>query len=142
MKNNFVHASSAGLFASSAGFDCGICLWSACNSMVLHNTIVSTRKNFSSIEWRFKGSQGISIYNNIATHALRQRDGASAREENNLTRAGRYLFVDAQNGDLHLTSRSKSAVDKGKRLPQGLVDYDIDGEKRDSKPDIGADEFH
>lgn len=140
IRNNFIYASSGELFNSSDGFDCGICLWSACNVNVVHNTIVSSGDNFSSIEWRYKGSRGNNIYNNIVSHALRERDGASARVEGNLQKASPYLFVDFQRGDLHLKNSARSAIDKGVRLNPGISDFDIDDEKRYAYPDIGADE--
>lgn len=140
IRNNFIHASATGLFDSSAGFDCGICLWSSCKTTTTHNTIVSTANNFSSIEWRFAGSAGHAIYNNIATHSLRERDGASGNLKGNLEHAGLSLFVDGQQGDLHLTTTASSAIDKGLKLYPGVNDFDFDNEPRDRSPDIGADE--
>jgi hypothetical protein len=141
IRNNFIYASARELFASSDGFDCGICLWSACGARVVHNTIVSTGDNFSSIEWRFTASQDIEIANNLVTHPLRERDGASATETGNLTDAPLTLFVDAAAGDLHLAEDAIDAIDHGAPLSSGLCDEDIDGDPRDDTPDIGADEL-
>jgi len=141
IRNNFIHASSTGLLNSADGFDSGISLWAACNATVVHNTIVSTGNNFSSIEWRFAGSTGIEISNNIATHPLRERDGATANLSGNLENASLSLFIDGQNGDLHLASNATSAIDMGVLLAPGLSDFDIDDDMRDSQPDIGADEI-
>lgn len=140
LRNNRIYASSRSLFQSSAGFDCGICLWSACDTSVIHNSIVSTGDNFSSIEWRFPATRNASIVNNIATHSLRQRDGASATLRGNLQHVGLSLFADAKRGDLHLAPNAMSAINKGQKLQPGMADYDMDGERRDAVPDIGADE--
>ena len=77
--------------------------------------------------------------NNIATHPLREREAATATLAGNLTDATTDLFVDVMNGDLHLTTDA-AAIDQGVPLDPGLCDYDIDGEPRDTAPDIGADE--
>jgi len=140
VRNNFVFANDPGLLSSPDGFDCGICFWSACGAQAVHNTIMSTGNNFSSIEWRFSTSTGVQILNNIASHPLRERDGASGTQDGNLESAGLSLFVDGQNGDLHLASGATSAIDQGASIPAGLCDEDIDGDARDSNPDIGADE--
>lgn len=140
IRNNFIHASSADLMNSANGFDCGICLWSACKAMAIHNSIISTGNNYSSIEWRFAGATGIKVHNNIVSHPLRERDGASANLSGNLKNAKPSLFVDGLNGDLHLSFDATAAINRGVTLNPGLADFDIDGEARDRLPDIGADE--
>jgi hypothetical protein len=142
IKNNFISASSPALFASSAGFDCGICLWSACGATVTHNSIFSTGDNFSSIEWRFPATRNILIENNIVSHVLRRRNGASARLKNNLKNAPSRLFNAPEKGDLHLKSSASQAIDNATSIYNGEIDYDIDYEKRLVAPDIGADEFY
>ena len=141
VRNNFVVANEPALLASGSGFDCGICLWHACGARVVHNSVVSSGDNFSSIEWRYIGSTGIQVSNNIATHALRERDSASATLEKNLENAELSLFVDVNGGDLHLQAGANAAIDQGAPLDAGLCDDDIDGDARDSQPDIGADEI-
>jgi hypothetical protein len=108
---------------------------------VLHNSIVSTGDNFSSIEWRFAASIDVVVTNNIATHALRERDGASATRAGNLEGAPLALFVAGTAGDLHLAPDAAAAIDQGLALEAGLCDDDIDRDPRDDgSPDIGADE--
>ena len=141
VRNNFIFAGRAELFASPDGFDCGVCLWSACGGRVVHNSIVSTGDNFSSIEWRFATSIGVEIANNIATHPLRERDGASATQAGNLEGASLGLFVGGSVGNLHLDPGAAAAIDQGVTLAAGLCADDIDGELRDATPDIGADEL-
>ena len=61
VRNNFVSANSSALFASGSGFDCGICLWNACNAHVLNNSVYSNQAadSFSSIEWRFPNANPV-----------------------------------------------------------------------------------
>jgi hypothetical protein len=141
VRNNFIHVSSTDLLLSPDGFDCGICLWSSCETEVVHNTIVSTGNNFSSIEWRFEGAVDIEIANNIATHPMLERNGGTATLSANIDDASLSLFVDGEGGDLHLSSNASSAIDNGIPLESGLCDLDFDGQPRDSSPDIGADEL-
>lgn len=141
VRNNFIYVSSEELLASASGYDCGVCLWSACEAKVVHNTIVSTGGGFSSVEWRFGGAADNEIMNNIATDAFRERNGASATQDGNLEDASLSLFVDGAGGDLHLSSDAAEAIDKGVPLESGVCEEDIDLQTRDSLPDIGADEL-
>lgn len=141
IRNNFIHASNVDLFSSPSGFDCGICLWSACGAKVVHNTIVSTGDNYSAIEWRFSGSILNEIHNNIVTHPIRDRDGIQAAQAGNLKSASLGLFVDGQTGELHLSPEATDAIDQGIALEPGLCDDDIDGDDRVGARDVGADEL-
>lgn len=142
IRNNFIAANSSGLFASQSGFDCGICLWNACNAQALHNTIYTADpgSTFSSIEWRFPNTQA-QIINNLVNHTLRERDGATAQQDGNLSGALAEWFVAAGDGDLHLAPAATAAIDQV-TAPSGVTD-DIDGEPRPAGPaaDIGADEL-
>jgi hypothetical protein len=139
IRNNFIFAGDSDLFDSPDGFDCGICLWSACGAQALHNSVVSTSSAFSSIEWRFSTTFA-TITNNIATHALMERDGATGTLAGNLEGAALGLFVDGSGGDLHLDPGAGAAIDQGTYIGEGVCDHDIDGDERDLSPDIGADE--
>jgi len=141
VRNNFIFASDPDLLASSSGFDCGVCLASACYARILHNTVVSTGDNFSSIEWRYATSAGLEILNNIVTHAIRDRDNIPAHQDGNLPDAPLSLFVNGGGGDLHLAAGASAAIDQGAAVPVGMCTDDIDGDARDSSPDIGADEL-
>ena len=115
IRNNMVFAGDSSLFASEYGFDCGICLWNACEAEVLHNTVFSTQAPFSSIEWRFPNTTAL-IANNLANYQLRERDGATAVLLNNRSDAQAGWFVDAAAGDLHLLS-DRLAGDRSGRPP-------------------------
>ncbi len=139
IRNNFVHANQATLFESDYGFDCGICLWQACGAKVLHNTVASTNPPFSSIEWRFDQTD-VEIRNNLMSHNLRDR-GGSAILENNIEQVSLAMFVDGNNGDLHLQPTATSAIDQASAMVD--VPDDIDGNPRPigAAADVGADEF-
>jgi hypothetical protein len=141
IRNNFVSAGNAALFASDFGFDCGICLWQACDADVVHNTVASTQAPFSSIEWRFDYTDA-DIINNLVTHNLRDRGGIT-RLSGNLAYQPMSLFVNGPGGDLHLVSGARVAIDRGVVVSAGLCDDDIDGESRPINliRDIGADEY-
>ena len=126
------------LFASAAGFDSGIALEQACGAQVYHNTVASLQPPFTAIEYRWPNTSAI-LTNNLATHAIKQRDGATAQLNNNLSDAPLSHFFDAPGGDLHLAADSP-AIDAGAPLAPGLADDDQDGDPRDASPDIGADE--
>ncbi len=141
IRNNFISAADSDLFASQSGFDCGICLWNACQVQAIYNSIFSTQPPFSSIEWRFPNTQ-VEITNNLTSYLLRQRDGASAVLGGNVTNAVAGWFVNAAGGDLHLAASASQAIDRVAPLP--AVPSDIDG---DSRPlgfnaDVGADEYN
>ncbi len=142
IRNNFIVANDSGLFASQSGFDCGICLWNACNARALHNTVYTADPDntFSAIEWRFPNTQA-QVINNLTNHILRERDGATAEQSGNLTGALAEWFVAPDAGDLHLTAAAVGAIDQVS-APQGVSD-DIDGDPRPSgaNADIGADEL-
>jgi len=142
IRNNFVAANSSSLFASEYGFDCGICLWNACNAQVFHNTVYTADpgSTFSSIEWRFPNTQA-EIINNLVNHTLRERDGATANQSGNLTNALTSWFEDAVNGNLHLAPSASAAIDQVS-VPAGVAD-DVDGDPRPmgSASDVGADEY-
>jgi hypothetical protein len=140
IQNNFISASDAGLFASAYGFDCGICLWQACEATATHNTIHSsdTGATFSSIEWRFPRTIA-TLTNNLVNHTMRERDGATGTLAGNVTGAEETWYVDATAGDLHLEPTATAAIDQG---VAAALTADIDGDSRPygSAADVGADE--
>jgi hypothetical protein len=141
VRNNFVFANSAALFASQYGFDCGICIAQTCGAQVVHNTVVSTVAPFSSIEWRFANTV-VDIRNNLVSHNLRDRGGVDT-QAGNLQSAPLSLFIDAANGELHLRPGAALAIGQGVPVAAGVAADDVDGEPRPSASgrDIGADEY-
>jgi hypothetical protein len=138
--NNFVAANDARLFASSAGFDTGIGLEQSCETSVVHNSVASTvAPRSSSIEWRFANTTAL-VANNLATHALLPRDGGRAGLAGNVGDAPLSMFVDVAAANLHLLPGATAAIGSSAVLTPPLVS-DIDGERRDAAPDVGADEY-
>lgn len=141
IRNNFVGAASLGLAGSPDGFDTGIGLESADGAEVYHNTVVSTfSPASSSIEWRWDLTSA-SVANNLVSHTLLPRNGASATLEGNLDWADQSWFVDPSVGDLHLVNGDVDPVGAAVVLPPGTVDFDFDGSPRDQNTDVGADEI-
>lgn len=120
--------------------DAGIALENARDASVYNNTVF-TENYGNSIEYRFSGSTGISIVNNLTSMAIAERDGASAELANNCTGATATLFVDAQSGDLHLAEPAGDIVDRGAALTDVVMDYDCEERPRGGGYDIGADEY-
>jgi hypothetical protein len=142
VRNNFMSANDANLFASQYGFDCGICLWNACNAQALHNTVFTANnaETFSSIEWRFPNTEA-QIINNLTNHQMRERDSATAVQNGNLINASADWFVASGSGDLHLLATAADAINQV-IAPAG-VSEDIDGDSRPigAASDVGADEY-
>jgi hypothetical protein len=140
VRNNLVVVNDPRVFSQAAGgFDAGIALDEVCGAEVVHNSVFSTQAPFSSMEWRFPGHTG-RIANNLVSHNLRPRDGATATLAGNIQNAPAGLVVDLAGGDLHLRPDADAAIDTGAVLTAGVADTDFDREVRDVAPDVGADE--
>lgn len=141
IRNNFIGAASRGLADSPDGFDSGVGLESAEGAEVYHNTVVSTFGPLSSsIEWRWDLTSAV-ISNNLTSHGLLPRDGASATLDGNINTALLSWFFDPSEGDLHLVNDDLDPVGVATVLGAGLADDDFDGLGRDAAPDVGADEY-
>jgi hypothetical protein len=135
--NNFVSATDPNLFASPNGMDLGIGIWHACGATVVHNTVASDQAPFSSIEWRFPETS-VELVNNLVSHTLRERDGASATMDGNMEDVTQG-YADLASADLHLAAGSP-AIAQGSALGAMLSPEDIDGDVRPTGPDVGADQ--
>ena len=111
------------------------------NTQVLNNTVLVSGTYPYPIEYRFAGTTGVVIKNNLLDGAVLARDAATGTVQNNVTSATSAMFVSASTGDLHLKSTATAAIDRGVTVA-GVID-DWDGEARPigSAPDVGADEF-
>jgi hypothetical protein len=141
IRNNFVFANEAELFASQFGFDTGIAFEQACDAVAVHNTVFSSTPPLSSaIEWRFANTSA-RVLNNLANAALRDRgSGAMATASGNIDTAAATLFADATSGDLHLLPGATPARGGGSTVEAGLCDDDIDADPRTDPRDVGADQ--
>lgn len=134
--NMIVHTSSHTTFA-----DVGIGLENASAAQVYNNTVFLSHAYPNAIEYRFTGTAGGFIINNLTNRSISRRDGASADVKRNLTGAQTGWFVDVAAADLHLKSPVPEVVDKGLDI-QGLeADFDGDSRPQGKGIDIGADEY-
>ena len=135
IRNNFIYRS-----ASQPG-DVGIGVADSPNTEVLNNTILLSGTYGAPIEYRFSGTTGTVIRNNLLDGAIQARDGATGSQSNNYTTASASMFVNPSAGDLHLVSTAAAAIDHGVAL-SGVTD-DFDGTLRPAGAafDIGADEW-
>ena len=133
--NTIYHAPNLGDFS-----DVGISVHNSPDTEIYNNTVILEHDFPTSIEFRFDGSTGVTVTNNLTNRPIRSRDGGSGTIVNNVESAELGWFVDAQAGDLHLASMVAELVDQG-RAVNGLAD-DLDGDLRIGRPDIGADEVN
>lgn len=139
IRNNFVVQQDPAMYDSEYGFDSGIALAQACGTRVIHNSVAASLSPFNSIEYRFTNTN-VDILNNLTTHAIMQRDGASASLAGNITGVSPSVFADPVAGDLHLRPESTTIMDGGVSLGPD-EQRDIDGQPRSVPPDVGADEY-
>ena len=117
----------------------GIELMNVIDTKVYYNTVVSHDNPFSSIEYRWPNTR-VEIMNNIVSQKIMRRNDAKASLKRNIENAPSSLFRDYKTGNLHLSSKASQAIGKGIPLKATTAKVDIDGDKRDTRPDIGADE--
>ena len=144
----FAHGHEGGLICSNfihrhAGVrgDSAISVWDSPGTRVLHNTSMQSGTYPDAIEYRFPGTTGTVIKNNLADGAVRQRDGASADLAANVTNATGALFVDLPGSDLHLKPTASVAIDQGVALAECGLDWDFQARPFGPGRDIGADEY-
>ncbi len=121
--------------------DVGILVADSPSTHVLNNTVVVSGTYGTAIEYRFLGSRGIVLTNNLLDAAIRARDGATGTERTNLSGATSTMFVDAAAGDLHLAATAAAAIDRGTTLSDVVDDWDGMSRPQGAGYDIGADEY-
>ena len=137
IRNNMIyHVANKGQFA-----DVGIAIHNSSDTQVYNNTIFQEHSYPSAIEYRFSGTSGVLIANNLTNKPIARIDGASGSEQANITTASANWFVNVSRGDLHLASEIGEVVGQGVAI-SGLTD-DFDGDSRADQTtvDIGADEY-
>ena len=132
--NNFIYRTQP------VNADAGISVWDSPGTRVLHNTVIQNGTYRNAIEYRFPGTTGVEIINNLTDGQIQQRDAAQGSVYSNYTAATPAYFINPGAGDLHLTATATAALDRGVYLP--LVERDWDGEPRiaGAAADLGADE--
>lgn len=134
-RNNFIYRSAG------VGGDTAILVADSPNTKVLNNSIFLSGQYPSPIEYRFAGTTGAVISNNLLDGQVSARDGATGSVTSNLTSATSALFVNAAAGDLHLRPTASAAVDKGSAAQAAPQDWDGEARPVGAAIDIGADEF-
>jgi hypothetical protein len=137
IRNNMIYHSS-----TDHGFaDVAIGLESASNAQVYNNTIYMANSYPYAIEYRFSGTSGCSIINNLCNKVIISRDGGSASLSSNITNASSSWFSQVSSGDLHLASQVTQVIDQGTPVSGLVTDFDGDSRPQGSGIDIGADEY-
>ncbi len=104
--NNFIYKTS------SVSPDVAIAIFDSPQTTVHHNTVLVNGSYPNSIEYRFSGTTGLEIKNNLTDAAITARDGATGTVASNVTNASPTWFISPATGDLHLKQTATSAIDK------------------------------
>ncbi|MEK6844600.1 MAG: Ig-like domain-containing protein [Nanoarchaeota archaeon] len=132
IRNNFI-------YANIAQYDSGIGIEDTPSVLIYHNTIYSTQGVFN-VPIDLRGTLTTSttiVRNNLHEPVISVRNGATPIVSNNV-RATAGMFVNLNDVNLHLLSTASSVINQGVNVG---VTQDIDGDIRDTSPDVGADEF-
>lgn len=121
--------------------DVGIILENASNVQVYNNTIFLEHSYFNAIEYRWKGTSGVIIANNLTNKAISSRDGGSAAVYDNVTSAAAAWFMNPGSGDLHLKYALPSVIDQGSSILGLSLDFDREPRPQGTGIDVGADEY-
>jgi hypothetical protein len=135
IRNNFIYR------ASGIAGDAAILIGDSPSTSVLHNSILISGTYANAIEYRFTGTTGALIANNLTDGAIVGRDGATGSVSGNVTTATAALFAGASTGDLHLKATATAAIDHGAALAECPTDWDGDARPQSGSRDVGADEF-
>jgi hypothetical protein len=135
--NMIVHYSPHTPFA-----DVGIGLENAQNVQVCNNSIYFKHDYPNAIEYRFPGTHGGMIVNNLTNRSISQRDGGSSNLHHNITTAKSSWFKSINSGNLHLSHQVPQVIDKGATILGLTTDFDGDLRPQGSGIDIGADEYN
>jgi PKD repeat protein len=132
--NNFIHRTEP------VNADAGISLWDSPDTRVYHNTVIQNGTYAAAIEYRFPGTTGVEIVNNLTDGTILRRDNAQGVVHTNYTQATADFFVNAAAADLHLAPTATLAIDQGAAVPTVTVDWDGDARPFGAAADLGADE--
>ena len=135
VRNNFIYRS-----ASIAG-DTAIGVFDSPNTQVLHNTILASRTYPSLIEYRFTGTTGAIIANNLLDGSVLARDGARATLTGNVTNATAQMFVNPATGDLRLRATATAVIDTAPAVANCPLDWKGTTRPQGTAADVGADEY-
>lgn len=138
--NNMIYHGLTGGYS-----DVSIELENSTGTFVCNNSIVQEHSYPAAISYRFSGSSGITIANNLihlaGSNPIWSRDGGAATLIANVANASLDWFRNPPAGDLHLQDKPlPTVIDQGS--PACGLTEDFDGEQRPQGDgiDIGADE--
>lgn len=137
IRNNMIVHEESDDFA-----DVGIGLENARNVQVYNNTLFFENDYPNAIEYRFPGTTGCTIINNLTNKNITLRDGASGDVHTNVTSAQALWFTDVAAGDLHLAYDIPTVLNSGAAIEGLSVDYDNQLRPMESVNEIGADEVN
>jgi hypothetical protein len=107
---------------------------------VLNNTIHDPQSRMGRLIRTVFANDGLLIANNLLNGpGIRNESESSITFRNNLIGDFTRAFANPEGGDLHLNGAAVGAIDRG--IPMAEVAEDIDGQRREQRPDIGADEL-
>jgi hypothetical protein len=107
---------------------------------LLNNTIHDPESKLHRLIRTVFTNDGLLIVNNLLSGpGIRNESESKITFLNNLIKDVTDGFIDPARGDLHLKSTSIDAIDKGLVLAEVVEDFDR--QRREAKPDIGADEM-
>jgi PKD repeat protein len=132
--NNFIYRTEP------INADSGISVWDSPDTRVYHNTVIQNGTYPTAIEYRFTGTTGVEVINNLTDGAIIARDGAQGLVVSNYTQATPEFFANAGAADLHLSATATLAIDHGIAVPSVTTDWDGEARPFGAAPDLGADE--
>jgi hypothetical protein len=108
---------------------------------VLHNTIHDPQSRTNRLLRMVFDNEGLLVANNLLSGpGISDESDSDIRFLGNLLQDVSDVFVDPVHGDLHLAKPAPTIVDRAEAISEA-PDADIDGQKRDARPDVGADEL-
>ena len=135
IRNNFIYRRS-GLRGDAA-----ILVADSPNTQVLHNSILVNGTYPTPIEYRFAGTTGTAIKNNLLDGQIQARNGATGVVANNYLSAVPSMFMNPAAGDLHLVAGATPVFNAAPFLVNAPRDWDEDARSQTSAVDYGADEY-
>jgi len=107
---------------------------------IVHNTIHDPASRLQRLIRIVHDNDGLLVANNLLSGPPMHIDtDKPPQSRGNLAKDRSDDFVDARAGNLHLKRRVPEVVDAAQPLTD--VTTDIDGQRRDAKPDVGAHEW-
>ena len=106
-----------------------------------HNSVHDPESSNGRLLRVVHANDGLVVANNLFSgpRIVIEQTESKLDVRNNLIRSMEDWFRDPVHGDLHLTSRAVGAIDNA--IVSESVSHDIDGQSRNKKRDLGADEY-